>query len=202
MMKLSTYLLLFFFISIISCRKDSSNGCGGSIKTYHQLSDFDKAKIPYKVNDTLVFISKSNDTAICIGQGKKQNFGVQSTPKVNGDCDPDFDYYEFYDYNFKSNNLKFNIALSIYKNDGYGFETVHFNFNETDLPLYCTDIGNPEYSTYIDSIIVLGKWYRSVSYAAKYFNPKLDKLYYNKEFGILKIQNSDSSEVWELLNKK
>ena len=75
-------------------------------------------------------------------------------------------------------------------------------FNQTDFPLYLDHINNPTSSTYIDSLFVKGKWYSAVSYAAKYFNPQFDKLFYNKEYGILKIQNADSTVIWELINKK
>lgn len=194
-----TSLLILALTLIVSCRKDTTEPCGGR-EYFYYLNEEEKSKIAYSGNDTLVFANNFNDTAICIGQGKKQ-FYVKSCPS-RVECDPDCWYYEAYHYPFSSNNPKFNFELKIYKNDGYGVETVNFLFNGIDLPLYFINIDRKGSPVYIDSIFVINKWYYSISWAAKYFNPSLDKLFYNKEFGVLKIQNPDSTEIWQLITKK
>lgn len=159
--------------------------------------------MPYTGTDTLVFVSNTNDTAICLGQGKKQFYEKFTRIVSMGDCASDTDFYEAYNYGFKSNKSSFKLELNIYKNDGYGLETIHATKNiDTEFRIYLVDINNKSISNYIDSIYVRNKWYNKVTVTSKYFNPNLDKLYYNKEFGILKIQNSDSTQVWELLTKK
>ncbi len=201
MKKLLTYLLSYLIaLSFETCKRDNPP-CGGG-KDYHYLSEGEKTKVPYTGIDTLVFISNTNDTAVCIGQGKEQFYKTLTTPVANGDCNPRIDYYEAYNYKFKSNNLKFNLDFNAYKNDLYGDATIHILFNQSDFPIYIDEIDNSKTPYYMDSLKIVNEWYKRITFTSKYFDSTLDKLYYNKEFGILKIQNSDSTEVWELLTKK
>jgi hypothetical protein len=203
MRKLPTYLFVLLIIaSFTTCKRDSSGPCGGR-KSYYNLSDIDKAKVPYTGTDTLVFVSNTNDTAICIGQGKKQFYEKVARIVSMGDCASDTDFYEAYNYKFSTNNFKIILDFNLYKDDLYGLETVHITKNLfTEFRIYLVDINNKSVANFIDSIQVRDKWFKNVTFTNKYFDSNLDKLYYNNEYGILKMQNSDSTEVWELLTKK
>jgi hypothetical protein len=202
MKKLPTYLFaLLIILSLVACKRDSSGPCGGG-KEYYYLSEGEKAKVAYTGSDTIIFISNKNDTSICICQGKKQFFLSESVPVAGGDCDPRTIFYEAFNYKFISNKADFNLELNIYENDGYGSEAIHIIFNQSDFSIYTDRIDNSKAPHYIDSLLIRGNWYKGVTSTSKYFDPKLDKLYYNKEFGVLKIQNSDSTEVCELLTRK
>ncbi|MDP3929199.1 MAG: hypothetical protein Q8R57_09265 [Bacteroidota bacterium] len=196
-------IFLLFTSTFFSCRKDDDTPCDN--KDYHyNLSEEDKSKVPYTGYDTLVFISNTNDTAVCIGQGKKQYYLRTVIPNytINNCSIPSTDNYEAYNYKFSSNNSKFNIEMNQYRKDEYGSESIYFYFNNIFFILYSTRVGNPNSNNFIDSILIQNNWYKSVSLTSKYFNPLYDKLFYNQEFGILKIQNSDSTEIWELLTKR
>ena len=193
-------LIILIFFLLQSCKKDNNNTkCGGN-KYYHYLSEPEKATVPYEVNDSIIFISNKNDTAFCICK-EKVPFYVTSSFYANPDCPPNTDYYEAFNYIFFSNNANFKIGLYIYENDGYGLETIHIIYNQTDFPLYVERIDRKITADFIDSLQVGSIWYKNVSITGKYFNTKLDRLYYNKQFGILKIQNIDSTEIWELVSK-
>lgn len=79
-------------------------------KTYYNLSDVDKAKVPYTGNDTLVFVSNTNDTAICIGQGKEQIYTEVCFTSV--ECEPNCDYFDGYKYSFFDKNNLLNLLIN------------------------------------------------------------------------------------------
>jgi hypothetical protein len=124
---LGLFSLMFF---IQNCSKDPGP-CGGQ-KTYYYLSEEDKAKVPYTGTDTLVFVSNTNDTAVCIGKGKKQFFTVDYIGG-NPDCEPAEYYYEAYNYKFIDTNNLLNITLDIYKDDLVNNEIMEINANKYKL---------------------------------------------------------------------
>ena len=201
-------LLILLTSTFFSCRKDDDTPCDS--KDYHyNLSEEDKSKVPYTGYDTLVFVSNTNDTAICIGQGKKQFYLRTVIPNytINNCTIPSTDNYEAYNYKFSSNNDKFSIDFNMYKDSKAGIglisETIEIKFNEiVDFLFYIDDIGKIRKKNYLDSLEINKYFYKNVHFSFQNFKLDLHKIFYNKEFGILKIQNSDSTEVWELLTKK
>lgn len=197
-------VIIIFLLSAVclqNCRKKDSTPCTGTAY-YHNLNEQEKATVPYSGSDRLVFVSNAKDTAVCISQGKKQFFRTDVIPNsTNNACSPpSSDNYEAINYKMLSNKPQFSIDLNIYENDGFGVETIHIQYNSLpDFILYVSQIGYDKAVNFIDSIQVQKKWYRDVSVSYQYFNPALAKLYYNKEHGILKIQNADSTEIWELI---
>jgi hypothetical protein len=194
---LGLFTLMFF---IQNCSKDPGP-CGGQ-KTYYYLSEEDKAKVPYTGKDTLVFVSNTNDTAVCIGQGKKQFFTVEYD-SGNPDCKPPEYYYEAYKNTFKSTPSKLNFEVTLYKKDKSGLEAIHFlNNNETeiDYKIYLIDIGNINVGNYKDSINIFGVWHKSVTISNGLGNPLNGAVFYNKKDGFLVISNSDSLKIWQLIN--
>ena len=142
--------MLFAMALVFSnCKKDNSSAKCDDTKYYHYLSVADKAKVAYTGKDSLVYISNNNDTAICIGQGITQFF-VTSSKYANPDCPPIKDYYEAFNFKFISNNSNFKIDLSLYRDDGYGLETIHAINNKMDYRIYLVDINNKEISNFID----------------------------------------------------
>ncbi|MFY8190131.1 MAG: hypothetical protein ACOVK9_04135 [Bacteroidia bacterium] len=201
-------IFLLFTSTFFSCRKDDDTPCDN--KDYHyNLSEEDKSKVPYTGYDTLVFVSNTNDTAVCIGQGKKQYYLRTVIPNytINNCTIPSTDNYEAYNYKFSSNNSKFDIEINAYRKSGIGLSgsySIQIEYNASiNYILLLYQIGEKQAYNFRDSVLINGKWYRDISISfidsKKQFTPKL---FYNKEFGILKIQNSDSTEFWELHSKK
>jgi len=199
-------IFLLFTSTFFSCRKDDDTPCDN--KDYHyNLSEEDKSKVPYTGYDTLVFVSNTNDTAVCIGQGKKQYYLRTVIPNytINNCSIPSTDNYEAYNYKFSSNNSKFDIDFNIYQKygEGIGSKTINIIYNNKyEFVLFLSQINKKSSDSYIDSIITQEVWYKDVSITFLNFDKSLNRLFYNQEFGIIKIQNSDSTEVWELLTKK
>ncbi|MDP1725294.1 MAG: hypothetical protein Q8M15_00820 [Bacteroidota bacterium] len=189
-----TYLLLILFatFSLHNCKKDNNNTkCGGD-KYYYYLSEPAKSKVPYSGTDTLVFVSNNHDTAVCMGQGKKQ-FYVTSSFYANPDCPPNTDYYEAFNYKFIDKNDKLNLEINLYKNDGYVSEVMDMNINSTRL--------------YPINLIYMYEWYYNDSVSTNMRQYKTFKLnfglgnivHYNLMKGIIQIQSKIN--VWTLSEK-
>ena len=190
MKKLPTYLFVLLIIaSFTTCKRDSSGPCGGR-KSYYNLSDIDEAKVPYTGTDTLVFVSNSNDTAICIGQGKKQFYEILSTPVANGDCDPDFDYYEAYFYKFIDKNNLLNISMNVWLCDLYMFDVMDITLNSVRVYPIRTSFFYEKY--YNDSAFT-----NQSSYKTLRINDGLGNIIqYNIKKGVIQIQSNN--KTWKL----
>ncbi len=183
MMKLSTYLLLFFFISIISCRKDSSSGSCGGRNTYNYLNEADKTKVPYNGFDSLVFVSNKNDTAICIGKGKEvyfNNYKINSNP----DCQPDYLCNEVIEYKYSSkidNKLNFIVSLKSWDYDGSA-DVLKIYFDNKVLGTIFSYLDTKYYSNHnVNGTLKSGlMFYEDTSYSTTFF--------YNLKEGILQFK--------------
>ena len=63
-------LLILLTSAFFSCRREGSLCIPNH--TYQNMMESDKLLVKYTGEDTLIFVNNFNDTAICIGQGKKQ----------------------------------------------------------------------------------------------------------------------------------
>jgi hypothetical protein len=194
MKKLQTYLLsLLIILSFTACKKDSSNGCGGTIKNYYYLSEADKAKVPYTGIDTLVFVSKTNDTAICIGQGKTTYYNVFQDP-TNPDCAPREEYNEVVEYRYKStviNKLDFIVSLKKWDYDGT-MGVLKISFKDKILGTIFSYLNDKYYSNHvINGVNKSGlMFYEDTTYKTT--------LIYNHQEGILQFKTSDIE--WNKIN--
>jgi len=115
--KLISILILFIFAQ--SCTKEPScNGQSDTINSYYISAD-DKSKIPFKGNNTLTYISNAGDTAMLIGNGKREFIDkVQTVIAGNADCYIyNVDYKETISIEYTGDNLEFNrIKYKIYGN--------------------------------------------------------------------------------------
>lgn len=164
------------------------------IHTTYNINIADKSKIPFSGTDTLVYFNTDADTAIFLGQGKKEF--IEEVPYNRGG-DPgcpriDYNYYEHIEYIFKSDhsilkelifsayvdNKKDENALmclnTIYKNNGYRLKSVNAE------PLYK------------DSVEIKGTIYYGLTvYSGS------TKFLYNWKYGFLSLYIND--ETWKLL---
>jgi hypothetical protein len=184
-----TILLCIAFVFTQSCQKESNGPCGGN-KTYYYLSEIDKAKVPYTGTDTLVFVSNTNDTAVCIGQGKKLFYTAHSFSVNAGECEDDTYYYEAYNYKFKDRNNMLNISLNIFEYDLIAYEVMEIKKEEISL--------HP-----INLIYFFSKYYNDSIQTNKYIYKTLRInnglgfiVQYNLQKGIIQIQNDE--KIWRL----
>lgn len=181
---LGLFSLMFF---IQNCSKDPGP-CGGQ-KTYYYLSEEDKAKVPYTGTDTLVFVSNTNDTAVCIGQGKKQFFTVEYD-SGNPDCKPPEYYYEAYNYKFIDTNNLLNITLNIYKDDLNTYDVLELYANEKLFYPINLEFLITKY--YNDSVETNKGIYNTIK--IKFSDENV--LQYNTQKGVLEIKANE--KTWRL----
>jgi hypothetical protein len=139
--------ILFLIMLMQSCTKDNEP-CGGN-ETYNYLSTEDKAKVPYTGTDTLVFVSNTNDTAVCIGQGKKRFYTVKYLSVRAGECQNDAYYYEAYNYKFKDNKNLLDISLNIFKYDLDNFEVISIDIKDRTHGTLLSYLVDKHYSNFL-----------------------------------------------------
>jgi hypothetical protein len=184
-MKTKLLIMLSLLAIITSCSKDPGP-CGGQ-KTYYYLSEEDKAKVPYTGTDTLVFVSNTNDIAVCIGQGKKQFFTVNYI-EGNPDCDPAEYYYEAYNYKFIDTNNLLNLTLNIYKDDLVSSDILEIKVNS--YRLYPINLSFLTENYYDDSVFINNKFYPT--------NKLGSFIQYNMKKGIMYFDGTEKK--WFLIN--
>jgi hypothetical protein len=193
-----SFMLLLFCIFLLSCAKQEKNNCGYDHTTdiYYKLSDEAKAHFPYSGNDSLVFVSNEGDTAVLIGQDKRNYDEI--TTSVNGmaDCGstPQYTYHNE------------NISASFISNDPtihklslvYCTENEQFDDKTNEIKVFVNDIAlsksNLEFIngnlSSKDSIILNGT-YQSGTYLEIHGK----RVLLNYTLGILKFTDTDT-KIW------
>ena len=181
------YISIISLLFIVQACKRSETDCGdlSDVITNYNISDADKAKIPYTGADTLVFISDANDTATLIGQGKNTHYeSVRNSLNGNGDC-PKYEVikYENIDINFISNNDT--LITSIYYKVYHPIHDVNYTFinlylNTKGLSSYPFELLNNK--VFEDSVLVKNKYIKGY-----YIDSNRSQVLYNYQKGIIKF---------------
>lgn len=198
-----TILVLLFFATlsmVTSCSRDPGCGDLSDKNIYYNIADSDKAKIPYNSNDTIVFVSNINDTAVLIAQGKLTNFKKTSNSIGTADC-PKYEIGNFETISILMNEKKsrpdfFNLRYSIYRDiEIEPFSTrISFTLNNKAISSgNSSKIINMQ-NFYIDTLNANNKLY----YGINIHGDGLDSLYqifFNYNYGILRII-FPSNQTW------
>ncbi len=191
-MKLKLLSIITIIMLTQSCSKDTSCGNTNDIVNNYNISADDKSKIPFKGNDTLIYISDAGDTATLIGTGRKVYIDqVRKNISGNADClrytvdNNETISFECTGDNTELNKLKYKIygnteitKIQFLINSYYG-NTDPYYFNNTN--------------TYTDSVSIGNKFYigRPIVWLG------VNTLLYNFKYGFLKIQ-LNGGKIWLL----
>lgn len=124
-------------LSILSCsKKDPCEGLDEiDISYYVNLDEVQKQLLPYRGNETLVFVSNKGDTARLVGTGSLQEYRKLKLmyPKTGHEVCPRDVYhsYQFLAAEYKGDNPKFNqLVVTIFK-DRWSDPSLRFDFNKS-----------------------------------------------------------------------
>ncbi len=185
--------VLMAFGLLLSCSKDTGCGNANDIVNNYNISADDKSKIPFKGNDTLVYISDVGDTAVLVGTGKivfidqvrKDISGNADCPKYSVDNNETISI-EYTGDNNELNKLKYKIYGNMEKTE------IEFTFNNFYGITYPYNFNTPVF--YTDSVSIGNQFYIGRPLG---LNSPNYKALYNYNYGFLKIQIS-GSKTWLL----
>lgn len=174
-----------------SCFKDASCGDTNDIVNNYNISADDKSKIPFKGNDTLIYISDAGDTATLIGTGKKIFINqVRKNISGNADC-PKYteDNNETISIECNGDNTELNkLKYKIYGNtERTKIELTANVYIGIDYPYY---LNTPV--LYTDSVNIGNELYKGTPIIWSGNNAL-----YNYNYGFLKIQ-LNGGKIWLL----
>ncbi|MES2559134.1 MAG: hypothetical protein V4590_05305 [Bacteroidota bacterium] len=189
-----------------SCTEDDGSGCGELQTETYNLSEADKAQIPYTGFDTIKMASNAGDSIACIGAGKQYFTTSEYVPHINPDCagkGGTKTTYDGYIINFNGkadiDNIKIRHSGKLPYKNGSLPNCVLFSFHGKNFYIADYDISSKRLSTFIGSGMVNGKLYENISRVNNEANDTTSYLWLNKNDGILKI-SLNGSEVWQLTN--
>ncbi len=203
-----------FFIAIFfsgafmmhSCTDESIN-CPDAKNTIINFTADELAKVPYTGTDTLYFLNNKGDTQVVVGQGKQYYYDREYSilyPSCPQNETEDYQAYKLKftpikgDLSFELTMQRRNYTLTI------NVKSYPINF---DAEYPSVGIKNLSSQYYFDSLTVGNQVYKRVrlllSYVKNEFN-QFDtnyELFYNKDFGILKIANIQQGETYSIIKK-
>jgi hypothetical protein len=207
-MKTKIYTILFFALALSSalifnsCTKNSPT-CIKHTYTI-EVSQDDESKINYTGTDTLIFVSNTNDTAKCIGNGK---IVLQDCQNAGGspDC-PSFtntNCYNSHVWNFINSSNLLSITERLFCPGENTSSSVAYNFSITINSIYtfytfATCISDPTCSNFLPSVVFNGKQYNNVTFLYRDFTNNTSKIYLSQSQGIIRIELNNQQQVWTL----
>jgi len=195
-MKLKTYISFIFLfllggIFIHSCTKGK---CSQQPDETYYMKASDKAQIPYSGTDTLKFLHNAVDTILFIGQGKLSYFNVQYG--MWGDCPAPIQRREEYTIKYTSTMYNSSIFYT-YGIPYYGSSGTQISIRFEDGEFGYELIGMRAPWTF-NSLQIANKVYTNIAL----FDPTVntsDSLYYNLQFGILRMSLKHNTSKWEII---
>jgi len=197
---LSTTFFCFSILLYTGCRPDDGNPCPDKPDvSYNYLSDADKAKVPYYKTggyDTLVYVSNTGDSAVCVGQGVQQYFNIQYY-QSNPACRPNARKNEFNEFKFVSNSSLENIDIVFYKDfilpPSWLWSGKVITISISNV-IYSGSMTRIEY--FIDSIELNNKKYYQLQIFYENNSIIHQKLYYNNQIGVIGFELNQ--KIWNL----
>jgi hypothetical protein len=187
------YITIISLLFIIQACKRTEPDCGdlSDVITNYNISDADKAKIPYTGTDTLVFISDAGDTSILIGQGRNSSYETKKYNISGGDCPKNgISNYQNININFISNSTFFStLNYRIAKTDFAPQTLTGFEIKCNETYRVGGSVENVFYYLPIEDSISINNKFVSGGYI-----DDEKTLLYNTTIGILKIKFSN--KIW------
>ena len=190
MKNLITTITIITTIALLQACKRDDTSCGdqSDIIEIKNITNENKAKIPYTGTDTLVFISNTGDTATLLGKGKNIYYETVNNNLGTNECQRKFiGKYENINFQFNGNSLLSELLIKYYTNKDEDqilsisekLNNLLLNSNECSLKY------NNNENNYSDSILVNSKYLYGVENRG---------VFYNANYGILRMKFSNGKE--------
>ena len=192
-----------FLIMLIFTFSNCKDNCPGYPPGGELVYDFhseDSLKIPYTGHDTLTFLRTKDsiqDTVVFIGQGK--NYYKKWLRYENEESDCEYSVWaKGYTIDYIAQNLAgLKFKFSCLSTGGMGDDfTISIKDVEFNLGFWLWEQSNG----YYDHITLNGQIYLKVQKLIAEFNSINNRLYYNFEYGIIRIELDYLNEKYQLIN--
>jgi hypothetical protein len=158
------------------------------------VKESDKAKLTYTGNETLTFFLNGKDTVVFEGQGLSRYLELISG--TGGDCPGPDQQREKFQAKYVSTTppLVLYFTYGVPDNSQIGLQV---NFSVSGASFYSGGAGLTV-PIFKDSLFVANKLYQGVVLFTTSDDIR-DSLYYNQEYGIIRMVTNKYSNVWEIL---
>lgn len=192
--------LLFYLAIFIGCSDEPS--CPDAKEEYRYMPEEYKQILPYTGFDTLRFLTNTNDTITCIGQGRTTFFEANYLRDPNPDCNVLTKInYEGYKDNYGGIIIEQGQSpIASYNNAWY--RNFKINWMGNIISFYTTYIGAKDGDStdssykYHDSIMIKNYTYSNVS---EFTDIKGNQLFINKQNGILQLNKITNNIFWVII---
>jgi hypothetical protein len=204
-------VLLICIFTLSNCSPDDGitpddPGCQNKTEHYY-LSEANKSYIPYTGFDTIKMRNQAGDTLYFIGQGKQpfttSEFVLHNNPACGSNGVEKI--YEAYRIIYTDSLNKKTIQLAHYRyrrddnNSSFSPNVIEIKYETKFYLIGDYQISKSTAQSYIGGLNINGTNYNDVNKVFISAIDTLNKLFINKQFGILKIQNGIDKTI-EIIN--
>lgn len=195
---IKNFAFLVFFFMLSGCIPQEPE-CREQKTVTNNISPFERARIHYKGNETLIFVRNGTDTHTFVGTGIINDYGSNSA-YFDHECPPDLAKIEFAAVTFQSSTFSspifYRVAIEKYEES----PRILINFNSQNFYNVFISVitGTPKY----DSLIIAGNTHHSLYFLSEITYPPTENYYLlmNNTTGILKFKFTNG-ETWELIKR-
>lgn len=187
----TTLLILLSSITLLFAACNGKPSCPDASEEKKLIPDYDKVILPYKGLDTIYFLTNTNDTITLLGNGIRVSFEIDYVREPNPDCNI------YNKVSYEVNNFDFG-PIQIKQHYKDYFSDIFLN-NQRAYSFPYETIGSklvdPKINVvFLDSLEINGEKYFKVSKFSGIDTS--DKIYINRLYGILKIENKTQNINW------
>lgn len=199
------YLIIIAFLLVTTmsgCTKNKS--CPDAQTTTIDLTPASLSKVPYTGYETISFLNKQGDTCIVAGTGKQYYYNTKSKNSTTN-CTSDQTKTQGFTIKFAPVRGDLSFNLSLFGNSLLEIDVKMYRYT---FEFESNQIGVLDDQFDLDSMIINNKTYKMVDRAYTVDGISWERtnnddyqVYYNTQFGVLKIINNENGEEYSILRK-
>lgn len=197
--------LTLISLLISCCDVDDDPPCGKGSTTNYNLSVADKKATPYVIGDTLVFISNSQDTAICICTQNNNSYEtIETRAGLHPECPSNYENYEVSTFMWSPKNVDLKFAVSLHEkiltSKYEQLNTINISFLNKPFYLSIAHLNRTSAVTYFGTKKFFNdSTYQNLSRILMDWDVPTDTVFYNTEYGLCGA--AIDGKQWVLIRK-